>query len=511
MYKGEEYLLTDFSGGYAGSTPSTSINPKEALNLQNVFITVGGAIQKRQGNSSFNGTAFNSGAVWTGLESFKLSTGSTEWLVGTAGTKIGQGATSGSSFTDITGAVTVTSSANNLWTFSPMNDLLIGVGGAPDAPFKWSGSGNAAALGGSPPSGSFGFQNNNRMFIGNVTSNPSLIQWSVLSNPEDWSSAGSGSTFVSKNDGDTLVGAGIMSEDQVLLFKQRSVYSLIGRTAPFPVFPLFRGVGAVGKKAIVVADGLCYFITPQGRMKITDGTSLISDQQLPKLRYADDLWDGLNQNRLQYIVGQHYVGKGFNHIYWMCSNGSSSTNNLAIIWDIKNQCWLQHTTGYSANAACRLQNGDFYMGSYDGKAYLQDAPSVYSDASETSPGTINAYWCSGWMHKNSIRNIKHISQIRMILLSQTSGNLSIGYGFDFSLDKNIVSKSMQAPGAIWDQAIWDQALWGVQSDVVKTIFTMGRGNLIQFSFRNAEPGVPFLVHGVSLSGEQSGQKVFEAA
>jgi hypothetical protein len=510
MYKGAEFLIKDFSGGYSGATPSTSIDMGEALNLQNVVISVGGAIDKRRGNTVFNSSAMASGAAVTGLEAFKLSTGN-EYLMATAGTKLYQGITSGTTMTDITGAITITSSQNNLWTISQLNDLAIGVGGAPDAPWKWTGAGNAAVLGGTPPNGNFGFQHNNRMFIGNTAANPSTIYWSVLGDPEDWASAGSGSQNVDKNDGDTLVGHAILSNDLVLLFKQRSIHKLIGRSAPFPVSYAFRGPGAVGKKAIVVADGLVYFITPYGRMKITDGNVIISDEQLPKLRYADDLWNGLNQSRLQYIVGQHYVGNGFNHIIWSCSSGSGSTNGLAIIWDIKNKCWLQHTTGYTANALCRTQNGNLYMGAYDGKIYLQDVASTYTDASEASPGTINAYWSSGWMHLNSLRNIKHPSQLRAILLSQTAGNISIGYGFDFSMDKVIVSKSMQSPGGLWDVDQWDVGLWGGQSDIVRTILTVGRGNVFQFSVRQSDPNISFRLHGVSISGEESGQKVFEAA
>lgn len=509
MYRGEEVLLFDFSGGMASASFSTSSRPEEASYLRNVFIRIGNGVEKRKGNTVFNASAMASAAAVTGLEACKFSAG-TEYLVATCGATIQAGDVTGSTMSDITGAVTVTSSANNIWTISMLNDLAIGVGGAPDAPWKWSGAGNAAALGGTPPSGAFGFQHNNRMFIGGITGNLSRIQWSILGNPEDWASAGSGTQDVWKNDGDTLVGHAILADDNVLLFKQRSIHRLVGRSSPFPVVPVFRDVGAIGKKAIVVADGLVYFITPRGRMLITDGNYILDEKVVPRLMYVDDIWNGLNASRLQYIQGKRYIGVGFDHIVWSCSNAASSTNNLAIVWDLKNKCWLQHTTGYGANAFTKTQAGVLYMGAYDGKIYKQDVANTYSDASE-SAGIIDAVWRSGWLPAGSLKLTKHPSTIQVIFITQTAGTLYIGYGFDYNTDKIIETKSMQAPGAIWDTDQWDVGLWGGQSDFFKTVFVKGRGNLFEFSLGNALLNQTFQIHGLSIGAKKGAQKVLEAA
>lgn len=510
MYRGEEVLLFDFSGGMASATFSTSFNPKEANYLRNVYIRVGNGLEKRRGNTVFNSSAMASGAAATSLESIKFNNGN-EFFVSTAGAKIYEGNITGSTMTDITGSVTITSSQNNIWTIAAMNNLAIGVGGAPDAPWKWSGSGNAAALGGSPPTGNFGFQQNNRFFIGAISGDTSLIQWSILSNPEDWSSAGSGSAYVWKDDGDSLVGQAILSDDVVLLFKHNSTHQMIGRSAPFPITPLFRDVGACGKKAIVVAYGLCYFITPYGRMLITDGTTLIDEKTLPSLMNVDDVWQGLNMSRLQYIEGRHYVGLGFDHIIWLCSSGTNTSNDLAIVWDIRNKCWLQHTTGYKGAALTRTQAGTLYMGAYDGKIYQQDISGKYIDDSETSPGAIDGYWRSGWLTAGKLKLSKHPSTAQIIYVSQTTGTLNFGYGFDYANDKIIETRAMVASGgALWNQVNWNQFLWSGQTDLFKTIFLKGRGNVFEFSFRNANPSETFQIHGVGIGSKRSAQKVMEA-
>lgn len=505
MYKGSELPFFDFSGGMASNRPSTLLDANQAILLRNIIITPGKGIKKRQGNTAFNGTAMTGSGAITGLQYFKPSSGN-DHLVAVTGAKVFESTSLDGTMNDITGAVTVTSGQNNIWTSAVFNDLAILVGGAPDAPIKYSGTGNAAALTGSPPSGNFGFTVNNRFFIGNTTANPSRIAWSILSSPEDWTGTGSGTADVQKNDGDMLIGAGVISDDLVLLFKETSIHKMITRSTPFPVFPLFKGVGAVGKNAIVAVDGLIYFISPRAKMFATDGNQIIDFND-----DIDDIWSGLNTARLKYIQGVRYQGLGYDHLVWHCSNGSSSTNNLAIVWDLTNKCWLQHTTGYSSNVVALHQNGSLYMGSYDGKIYKQDITNTYTDASETSPGAIDSLWRSGWNTQQSLQQSIHPFKLNIALLSQTVGNLRVGYGFDFSTDQVSQDIDMRAVGGLWDSGVWDSDLWGGQSDIVRSIFTVGRGNAFQISLGNLNPSQAFTVHGFTVAGKKSAQKLFQAA
>jgi len=502
-YRGVEISFFDFSGGMASYKPSTLLNTNQAILLYNGIITPGKGWMKRQGNTAFNSSAMTGAGGVTGLGYFKPSTGA-DHLLAISGSKIYESNALDGTFNDITGAVTITSSANNIWTYTPFNDLGIFVGGAPNPPIKYNGTGNAAALGGSPISGNFGFSVNGRMFIGNSTTNPSRIAWSILANPEDWSGVGSGSSDVQKNDGDELVGAGILSNDIVLLFKQSSIHQMITRTSPFPVFPLFKGTGAVGKNAIVVADGVCYYITPKARMEATDGSSVI---QFPD--DIDDIWSGLNMSRLKYIQGIRYTGKGFDHLIWLCSNGSSSTNNLAIVWDLANKCWLQHTTGFGGNITAIHQNGTFYMGAYDGKVYTMDVANTYTDASETSPGAISCLWRTGWNTQSSLQISTHPFKLNIAMLTQASGSVTLGYGFDFNTDMITTFLNMQSVGAVWDSSAWDSSTWGTQTDVVRDTFLVGRGNAFQCTFSNSTASQGMTIHGFTITGKKSGQKTFQ--
>jgi len=498
-----------FNGGLASSRPNTLLDPNQALNLRNVYITQAGGLRKRNGNTEFNATAMNSGADVQGLGYYKLQAG-TDYMMAIAGNKIYKSDNLEGTMDDITGAVVITAGQNNIWTHSVMNDTSIFVGGAPDAPIKWTGSGNAAALGGTPPQGRFGFQMNNRFFIGAPNSDRSTIYWSVLANPEDWSGTGSGRADIYTGDGDTLVGYAILNTDIVLLFKQNTIHQFIVREHPFPNFSLNLNTGAVSKKGIVVCKGLVYFITPKGRMAITDGVKILTQVSFPKLTDVDDLWDSLNRSRLQYIEGIYYEGKDFERIIWLCSTGVNTENDLAIIWDIRNQCWLKHTTGFKGNIMTRTQDGDLYIGDFLGKVYKQDVENVYSDASETN-GPIDGYWESGWQTRGTLQESARPFRLNLAILSQNTGELTVGYGFDFNGNSKSVPVDMTPGGDVWGSFDWGAGMWGGQADIMRSIYLRGRGNAFQVSFQNNIVDQDFEIHGWTISGVPSGQKLFQAA
>lgn len=486
MRRSKSLRFFDFSGGLNTSAATTSLGINEAIDLQNINLLSSQnqqkcGFQKRQGNSVFNSSAMvGSSTAISGLGYFRLSTGS-DFLMAIAGTKIFSSSSLSGTMADVSGSVTITGGQNNIWTHSVMNDLSIFVGGAPDAPIKYSGSGNAAVLGGSPVSANFGIVANNRFFLGNTSANPSRIYWSILGNPQDWSSSGSGSQDVQTNDGDQLIGASQLGVDHLLLFKQNSIHDLVIRNAPFPLFPLFRNVGAVSKRGIVTVDGITYFITPQPRMKATDGTKIIDFPDT-----INTVWDGLNKSRLSYIHGTYYPRR--RQIMWICSNGSASTHDYCIIWDLNRKCWLRHMTGYKMNASVMAQDNLLYTGAYDGKIYKQDVDSLYTDASETSPGAINAFWKSGWYDVETMTQMKNVPYVDVNFTTQTTGNFDFGLTYDFITQPSVQTISMQSPGDKWKSLLWDSGMWGDLSDRSKILFTKGRGKFVQFFVRNQNQG-----------------------
>lgn len=491
MRRSKPVGLFDFDGGLQTKTVAINRDLNAASDAQNIVLLPGGGFASRNGNAAHNSSAIVSGSTAvTGLGYFRTSAAA-DFLVATGGTKFFADSSLSGTFSDVTGAITISSAATNIWTFSTMNDLIIGVGGAPDAPFKYSGTGNAAALAGSPPSGNFGLEANNYFFIGNTSANPSRIQWSALGNPEDWSGTGSGNQDISKNDGDVLIGASLLNVSNMLLFKQNSIHILNIQTPPFPVFLKFKGVGAVSKKGIVNVDGVTYFITPQPRMKATDGVSVLDFPDT-----IDDVWDGLNNSRLAYIHGQY--NRRLRQIWWYVSNGTSSTHNLCIVWDLVRKCWLRYTTGFSMNSSVNAQDHLTYAGAYNGIVYQQDKSNTYADASEASPGQINAYWTTPWLDFGVDSQTKLFPYFTVSYLNQSTGTFDVSYGFNFVPNKSTATISMIAPGSMWDAATWDSDVWGGQTNQVKYVFVKGTGNVVQFQIKHNSSTEGFTFNGLEL-------------
>lgn len=489
--------LSDFSGGLNTYNPTSEIPINSSPDLDNITLSERG-FSKRTGDVAFNGTAMNSGKDVQGLTYYKPTSG-TEYLVAACGAKLFKSDALDGTMDEITGALSITANQNNIWTFTKLNDLCVGVGGAPDAPFKWSGTGNGAALGGTPPSGSFCFSMRDRVFIGSTAAAPSTIYWSILSNCEDWSGVGSGNNAAETNDGDTLVGGIPLNNNVALLFKNYSIHQLIVETSPFPIKPLTKAFGACGKNAIVNASGKIYFITNEPRMRSTDGYSF---EDYPNS--INNIWDSLNKARLPYIHGI-YVPT-LNQIHWYCSSTNSTTNDLCLIWDIYRKCWLRCTTGFKVNVACLVSGNRLFGGHYTGKVYEKYKANTYSDASEAT-SNYNAYWNTPWINLDNNMSIKHPRYMDISFKTQTVGNIYLAYGFNYSANQQQTNVPQLQVGGKWDVDLWDSTfVWGGQSDYQKRILMYGRGNCFQLKIYNQESGQPMEVNSLDIALKEQGIK-----
>lgn len=413
----------DFTGGLVTNRPTSEVQMNESPDLDNILITKAG-FYKRFGDVSFNGTAIGAVAV-QGIAYYKPVSG-TEYLVAVGNSKIYKSDALDGTMDDVTGSVTVTAGQDKIWTFAKLNDSLIAFGGSPDAPWKYTGTGNASALGGAPPTANFCFTMKDRVFAGNVSGSASTIYWSVLSNSADWTGTGSGNNAAETNDGDSLVGGIPLNNDIALLFKNHSIHWLVVQSSPFPIKPLSYGVGCCGKNAMVNINGVVYFITNEKRMKSTDGYSITNYPDS-----IDDLWDTLKTDRLPYVQGVYDPLN--NLIHWICSTGSNTTNNYDIVWNLGEKCWLRNTTGFAGNVVTTVQGNRIFAGQYDGKCYEKYKASTYSDAS-VAANKINAYWRTGWNDFGNMFTVKDIKYMDIVYKVQTTGSIYYTYGYNFATD-----------------------------------------------------------------------------
>lgn len=529
----KEVPFNNFGGGYAGAKGSTSLNANEALDLDNIVILPNGAgFRNRQGNHEYytgSGTSAPIGPI-QGLGTFK--TASAEYMIWVAS----QFSNSDVNVftTDLSGAnktlrYTITShdgTQNEIFSIFNFANLAIGVGAHLD-PWKIdfsSGSpASGAVLGGSPPLGTVGLAWNNVAWIGNTTAEPSKLFYSILNDPTDWSSSGSGFVRPNPGDGDEITALAPISNNILLLFKNRSVYQVVGRADPFAVFPLFQGVGCVGKHALVATEGMVYFITPDGRMKITDGNRIYDDRDIPALSNSNDLWDQVPKSRLPYVTGFRQQGKSFDHIVWMVSLGSSqTTNNYAITWDLKNSCWIKNSKGFNGNAVAKDSTGKYYIGGYTfGRFYQLDYDGKYDDDSEGTPQVSGGnaqvvpplnlpntrwFWRTDDISLNSLENIVQVDRINVMTQYQGTGVVNISYGYDGYYDQ--ATKNLQVVPftfVLGTSVLGVDKLGGFRF-VTKNVRPLGRGNTFNLKIDGTSP-VASEITKFTLSGRQAATKV----
>lgn len=496
-----DVFVQDFSGGQASAKSHVGLDLNEFLEASNIIVYPGNkGFRSKPGCTAHNASAISTGDAITGLGYFRTSS-LVEYLVAISGISFEVDAGLTGTFVEPSGSATVTSGQNNLWDFVTYNDLAIGIGGAPNAPIKFDGT-TLSALGGSPPSADFGFIYNNRLWLG--VASTSTIYWSALANAEDFTTSGesgTGNAEIEKKDGDTLVGGRALNLNTIILFKQNSTHLVTGRVSPFSTFRLF-DVGCCGKSAHVNVDGLVYFITPQKRMLITDGSHLIDNKELPQLNNIDDMWDGVNSDRLKYIRGTVVKGKDFHWIIWSVTYGTGTQNNYGFIWDLLNKCWLIAPTGLGSNAFALAQDGrSLYKGGYDSVVYKCLVEDTYTEA-DNSDEPVEWTVTSGLVNINSILKTIQVQKLAPVFRASSNGTVTVKWGYDTELLPNSKSLSFVAPGTgRYGTSLYGTGVYAVTRPLSRAVFALGRGNYFQWQMSgNVEAS--YESQGISLYGTQ---------
>lgn len=319
--------------GWNTKLSEISISPREATDLQNVYLTQE-TVQVRYGNSIFTSTQLIEGGAakaYTGLTQVVL--GSTLYRVATGGTKIKSISAAGV-LSDITGAVVITDSQNNLTSFAKLQDnagadILIGANGV-NPPFKWTGAGSAAVLGGTPPANfKYIISHKNRIW---GTSGEYLYHSDLL-NAESWNAlywiARFKSEGISTND---LTGLGILG-DNLVIFKEDKIYMLSGESIPEGyIQEVVSGDGCISGYSIVPLTSTRFgnilaFVNRNLEIKAFNGTKDLISISEP----IDNTLNSYNTSRAQYVSAVRYNKQ--KHYLSTMSKQSSSTHNTLIAYD----------------------------------------------------------------------------------------------------------------------------------------------------------------------------------
>lgn len=309
----------DFSGGINIRETAHAINDNECRTAKNCHF-LGKGINKRAGWTKLATAAVGTANALTGVFQGSWVSGGvvTRKVLATDGITVFW--LNSTTWTDITGALTLTAPATAVVSFVQMNNLVIGYDGT-NAPWKWDGATAAiAALGGSPPTGNIAIVWMNRLFWAGVGTAQTRLYYSEIGDPEN-NPAANYLDVPSAYDGDPITGLSILYGN-LIIFKRNSIYILTG-DAPsnFVLSKTNSSVGCVSPYSIAPVGNLVYFVSDKGlyAMNLTNNRQ-VSYKYEPTYNLAvqNQLAGSFTKNRLMAL---HY--RKLNQI-WVLMDGSAA-------------------------------------------------------------------------------------------------------------------------------------------------------------------------------------------
>lgn len=246
------------------------------------FQTFLNLIQNQMNISKINATPATFPGNVTGLGTYNDQSNGNFYIVVFTGTKGYTGVNGSTTYTDRTGAVTISSATKYS---DVLNAIFVATGGG-NAPIKLTtGAGNFANLGGSPPLANLVKTVNNFMFMANApaaVATASRVYWSNASDPETWGAANF--VDVRKNDGYGVTALGTIGTD-LYIFKPTSISKLgtttftvagsVSTLGPLETVNYFLGVNN-GYNVCSLTDGRIAFLGSDGNLYIYDGNSFFN-------------------------------------------------------------------------------------------------------------------------------------------------------------------------------------------------------------------------------------------
>lgn len=380
MYSGD-YKYSSITKLFAGMNVADTLDiiakKGQATFILNAYNYPDGGIAKLFGRTKHNAAAAD--AAITGL--YQLNIESPAFFAISAAKFLRD---NGGTFEDKTGAVTITSDPNNLWSFVRFQDKAIAASFQRDQLIEHDGStGNAAAVSGAP-AGKFLGVLANRMFVFNVGSGSEKLGF--YCEPDDrttWPVDNFLNFKDSESDNQEISGCG-EHLNNIIVGKESALFRLYhtGTTPPFEYYVVSRNhgiqshysvqnippVGSFPERMIWVGRDNFYQL-------IGDDVTSIGDDIKPF--FSEGAPFQINLNRLKYCTSGLIKEK---NLYW-CSftSGSGSSHDYIFLLDYKNMQWM--LCDYQTNCfGSRVVSGReiLYSGTNSGFAAKHDT-AVYNN------------------------------------------------------------------------------------------------------------------------------------
>ena len=502
------------SGGLNNGADPTAVADNEASDLDNVVFTTSGAIKKREGFSHLNSSASpTSAGVSTGGTMYRQSDGDRflvrlvndssgdliqkmDYGVGTAGPD--------GTWDDITGATAIAVGTDNQGDFTQAFDTLVIEDGVnTTAPFKWTGSGNAAALGGSPPSATMVEYHKNHLWSAGDSSNRSRVSFSnICTTSSSCIETYTATDFFELDTNDGQVVTGLKSGlDCLYVWKTSSIWRLCGSSRDtFTQEQMVRDIGTTSNNAIAVINNQFLFKTHLGDYAVYDGGINV---QILSTKIEGTL-GSLNLDRIDDVRAVAFDDGTGDQDYYACETfAGASTHNRVLVYDTFHKAWTKFS-GINCNALWTYEVGTsesaIAFGDYSG--FVSRYPDTTADAGEA----ISAYWQSGQWRVPEIPFRKTFRVAHLYVEQSGNYNLTFTHKLDFDSSGTTTACSLAGSGALWDTAIFDADSYGDATTTICRVEINEGDYFFQWRVSNNAASAPWVVKGIRIWVEPTGRE-----
>lgn len=475
----------------------------QSPDVLNVYSYPFGSMTSFPGHANINGTAANSSKAITGL-TFEGEIAQN--LIVAVQNKIGEDVSG--TWTDRTGSLTITDDDDNLADFAFLNSRTVVAFLKKDSPaIRASGSGNFAALGGSPRSGVKGcFAWDGRMWLVSDQN----VDFSARNDPESYDTTDDTLNFLTTTGAGASDGSIITSwtvvGDSVYIGKEGAnaivghLFRIYRTGEPSTPYAFERiptgGVAPIASKAALsLPNGDFMFFAKDGNTYIMRGNVLIPiGRNIQRTILAD-----YNKSRFEFasmglLRERGYVGLSL-------SLGSDATHSRIWWYDYLNsipgrqELEIWYPTTHVINAwGERISSGQRQLvtGGYDGFYERHLSGDSYAGSAYTKRYT------TPWLLLGDYFQVYHVLGVVIVFEPLGDYNITLNYKTDFSTSFTSAGTFNTKGGAVLGSfVLGTDVLGGQEQDMAYlTLNTVARR--LQLQMVNSSDGQPFNLHAIYL-------------
>jgi hypothetical protein len=450
-------------------TPDT-----KASAISNFTLDDRGQLTGRAGFRILNTTGTMGSSAVTG-GGYHNATVGTSFFAVIVGTNVYRTSNSfNTTYTNVTGTVTITAGATNLAQHTALNDAMVFCNEL-DTPFKVTSSGNAMQLlnvsTGAKTCTTYG----SYLVIANTSESgilyPSRIRWSDINNPDAWPALNF--IDIEPSDGDRIVSV-ITFKDSVYVFKKRSIYRLMitgldGADA-FIARPFSRNLGCWAKNSVRVIPNLGIAFLAQNTLYVLGDNELSSYNYSQFEPVGDPIqrtFDSVGRAQWANAVGAVYP-KRYQYVLYVSTTGT--TNAMGLVYDYIQKAWTTYT-GMSINMADQAEDNTgqnlLISGDYSGNVYKLDETISYDTAGNVQAAIPTSY-TTGWLTQDTPEFTKNYKYLYVFTQVNSTATITATAAFDYGLATEYTQTvGLGSKTAVYGTAIYDidtYALSGNQSN-----------------------------------------------